>query len=302
MTMKYVVVLPAKNEELNIRDAIESIVNQTIPPSHVLVIDDNSSDGTLDIVKNLEQRYPIISHYCTDSVHAYELGGHVVRLFMHGKQLIDSKGLEYDWIVKMDADLECEPDFMQQVESRICDSKVGIVSGTPYLEEDGGRIYDTSPAWHTHGQFKIYNALCFEEIGGPREHLGWDCADNIRAISAGWQCLAIRDVNYLMHRKVGGKTSNKKGRINHGVGCYITGFGPGYFLLKVLHDIFKPPYVIGAVDLVRGYLRAAIRNYPKVLSKSQRRLLRKLLWSSVWTRLRSMDFVIQQKLVAGKDA
>lgn len=300
--MKYVVVLPARNEEHNIRDSIESIVNQTIPPCHVLVIDDNSDDGTLDIVKSLEQRYRVISHHCATSTQAYELGGHIVRLFREGKRLIDSKGIEYDWIIKLDADLEFEPDFIEKIESRIRLSKVGIISGTPYYEENGRKIYDNSPAWHTHGQFKIYNAECFDEFGGPAESLGWDSADNVAAISAGWQCLAIPDVNYLMHRKVGGKRSIRKGRINHGIGCYLLGYSLGYFILKVLHDVFKPPYLIGAFSLVRGYLRAAMNNYPKILPVSQQRLLRKLLWSSLWIRLGNMDFVIQQKLIAGKDS
>jgi len=300
--MKYVAVLPAKDEEQNIRAAIESIVNQTIPPCYVLVMDDGSSDGTLDIVKELEQKYHCLAHHSTTSTKAYELGGKVVRLFVEGKRLIDLKGIEYDWIIKMDSDLECEPDFIEKMMSRTRDLKVGIMSGTPYFEEDGRKIYDTSPAWHTHGQFKIYNAECFDEFGGPRESLGWDCADNVAAISAGWQAMAIPDINYLMHRKVGGKTSIVKGRINHGIGCYVVGVGPGYFLLKVVHDIFKPPYLIGAVSLIRGYLRAAIKRYPKTLPKDQRRLLRKLFWSSLWVRFRNRDFVIQQKLVARKDS
>jgi len=281
--MKYVAVLPAKDEEQNIRAAIESIVNQTIPPC-------------------LEQKYHCLAHHSTTSTKAYELGGKVVRLFVEGKRLIDLKGIEYDWIIKMDSDLECEPDFIEKMMSRTRDLKVGIMSGTPYFEEDGRKIYDTSPAWHTHGQFKIYNAECFDEFGGPRESLGWDCADNVAAISAGWQAMAIPDINYLMHRKVGGKTSIVKGRINHGIGCYVVGVGPGYFLLKVMHDIFKPPYLIGAVSLIRGYLRAAIKRYPKTLPKDQRRLLRKLFWSSLWVRFRNRDFVIQQKLVARKDS
>ena len=298
--MKYAVVLPARNEAQNIQEAIESIVNQTVPPCHVLVIDDNSDDGTLDIVETLEQRYPLISHHSTTSTQAYELGGHVVRLFMEGKRLIDSKGIEYDWIIKLDADVEFEPDFIEKIENRVGRLKVGIVSGTPYFEENGRKIYDTSPAWHTHGQFKIYNAKCIEECGGPRESLGWDCADNVTAISAGWQCLAIPDINYLMHRKVGGKSSIKKGRINHGIGCYLVGFSLAYFFLKVVHDVFKPPYLTGAFSLIRGYARAAVNNYPRILPESQQRLLRKLMWSSLWVRFRNMDFVIQQKLISRK--
>lgn len=300
--MKYVVVLPAKDEERTIRDAIESMAGQTIPPRHVLVVDDHSTDSTPDIVKALEVRYPFISHHGTTAKKQYELGGHVVRLFMEGKRLIDAQGIEYDWIVKLDADLKFESDFMERIESRIRGMKIGIVSGTPYYDDNGAKIYDKSPTWHTHGQFKIYNATCLNETGGPPESLGWDCADNIVAMEAGWKCIAISDINYLMHRKVGGKTSIRKGRVNHGIGSYLLGYDIAYFLLKVMHDLFKPPLLIGACSLIAGYVRAALYRYPRILSAPQQRLLRKLLWSSLWVRFRNMDFVIQQKLFSRKQS
>ena len=294
--MKYVVVLPAKNEQDTIKSAVESVVKQTIPPMRVLIMDDASTDRTPQILAELESEYPSVRHHRVTSSSEYTLGGHVVRLFNEGKRVLDEEGLEYDWIVKMDADLQCESDFIERIAERIRGRKMGIVSGTPYFEENGKKIFDTSPSWHTHGQFKIYNAECFDEVGGPREHLGWDCADNVRAISAGWDCEAIRDINYLMHRKVGGKSSNKAGRMNHGFGCYITGFGIGYFALKVVHDLFKPPVIVGAFDLVRGYLRAAVGRHPKVLTPSQQKLIRRLLWASFWVRLRRRDFDLQQRL------
>lgn len=297
---RYVVVIPAKNEEQNIRAALVSILNQTISPVLVLVMDDNSDDGTMEIVRSLESEYDNLKHCSSRSDREYELGGHVVRLFMAGKENIDRRGLRYDWIVKMDADLQCEPGFMEEIFSKSDGNKVGIMSGTPYFLEGNNVRYDTSPRWHTHGQFKIYNATCFGETGGPREHLGWDCADNIRAIDAGWETHAYRDIHYLMHREVGGKTSNKKGRINHGTGCYICGFDPVYFMMKVLHDLLKPPYLSGAAGLVRGYAGAALTRQPKVLTKPQRKLLRKLLWSNLWTRVRHRDFVIQQRLLQNK--
>jgi glycosyltransferase involved in cell wall biosynthesis len=298
--MKYVAVLPAKNEEENIRSAIESLVQQSIPPVRLLVIDDHSSDATADIVRSLAEQYSTVAYHRVESSPEYTLGGHVVRIFMEGKKLLDAEGIEYDWIVKMDADVQSEPDFVERLAGRVKGRKVGIVSGTPYTEENGERTYDTSPFWHTHGQFKFYQANCFAEVGGPREHLGWDCADNVRAISAGWECEAIRNLNYLMHREVGGKTTNKQGRLNHGIGCYICGFGPGYFLLKVLHDIPKPPVLSGSLSLVRGYLGAALRREKKVLTKSQRKLLRRLLWSSLWGRFRNRDFVMLQKVATRK--
>lgn len=294
--MKYVVVLPAKDEEKTIEAALESILNQSIPPQFVLVIDDNSSDSTPAILERLSQTYPVLHYRKTGSSAEYQLGGHVVRLFRDGKRFIDEKTVPYDWIVKMDADVECEPDFMSKVSARIKNRRIGIVSGSPIYEENGKQVFDSSPSWHTHGQFKIYNATCFEEVGGPKEHLGWDCADNIRAISAGWDCEVLADVHYQMHRSVGGKSSNKRGRINHGIGCYITGFDLVYFSLKVAHDLFKAPFLVGSLSLIKGYSMAAFRGYEKVLTPEQIRLIRRLLWSSFRSRLKAREFVLIQKL------
>lgn len=294
--MRYVVVLPAKDEEKTIRVALESILNQSIPPQLVLVVDDNSTDSTSAILEQMSQRYPSLQYQRTNSSAEYKLGGHVVRLFQDGKKIIDEKSVSYDWIIKMDADVECGPDFMAEVNDRVRDRKVGIVSGSPFYEENGRQVFDSSPSWHTHGQFKIYNAACFDEVGGPKEHLGWDCADNIRAISAGWDCRVLSDVHYQMHRSVGGKSSNKKGRVNHGIGCYITGFDVVYFALKVIHDLFKAPVLLGSMSLIKGYAMAAFRRYDKVLTPDQIVLIRRLLWSSLRSRLKSREFVLIQKL------
>lgn len=300
--MKYAVVIPAKNEEANIRATVESAANQSIAPAWIVVVDDNSTDSTPRILDELSRSYANLSQIRTGSGGDYVLGGHVVRLFKQGKALLDERGVEYDWLVKLDADIEFEHDFMARIQERVQDGRFGIVSGTPYLEVAGTRLRDTSPPWHTHGQFKIYNAACYEEIGGPIENLGWDGADNIMAMSAGWECRAFSDVNYLMHRHVGGKAANRRGRMNHGISSYQLGYSKTYFALKVLHDLFKPPYVSGAYALLKGYIVAALNRYPKILSEEQERLLRHLMWSTVWDRFRNRDFALQQLLTSRRNS
>ena len=295
--MKYVVVIPAKNEQGSIRDAIESIVRQTIPPQCVLVMDDGSTDDTPNIIKSMQTQYPMLRHHAVPSDNSYSLGGHVVRLFNRGKRILDEQHPDYDWIIKLDADLCFDANVIESIAARIQGQRVGIVSGTPYYLENGRKIYERSPAWHTHGQFKIYNRQCYEEMGGIPESLGWDTADNIKAISSGWLTCAYPDINYLMYRKVGGKSSLKKGRINHGIGCYLLGYDPLYFMIKTLHDLFKPPAVFGAYYLIKGYLKANIERPQRILSSTQRKTLKHLLWSSLATRIRKMEFVMLQKLL-----
>ncbi len=50
------VVVPAYNAERSIGETIESILNQTIPPTEVIVIDDGSLDGTAGVVRSFGAR------------------------------------------------------------------------------------------------------------------------------------------------------------------------------------------------------------------------------------------------------
>src|SRR5436190_12264129 len=47
------VIVPAYNEEASLADTIKSLLNQTLPPSEIIVVDDCSSDGTGDVARDL---------------------------------------------------------------------------------------------------------------------------------------------------------------------------------------------------------------------------------------------------------
>lgn len=49
------VVVPAYNEEENIGHCIEGLLNQTVPPNKIIIVDNNSKDSTAKIVSN----YPV---------------------------------------------------------------------------------------------------------------------------------------------------------------------------------------------------------------------------------------------------
>ena len=49
--MKYYIVIPAHNEEKFIGLTLDSLLNQTVLPSKVVVVNDNSTDKTSEIVE-----------------------------------------------------------------------------------------------------------------------------------------------------------------------------------------------------------------------------------------------------------
>jgi len=293
--MKYAVVIPAKNEEENIENTVESIIHQTLPPECVLIIDDGSTDETLNILKSLEEKYENLKHIVNPGDKEYKLGGHVVRLFNKGVKELKKIGFLCDWYVKLDADLSFPSDTMERMSNAIS-PVMGIVSATPYFFENGKNIFEISPDWHTHGQFKVYNNLFLNKVVNIPESLGWDTADNIKAMSLGFKTATIKDVNYLMHRKIGGKSSLKKGRINHGTGCYVLSYSKIYFFIKAFHDLFKEPYIVGVYYLILGYVRAHFQKPKKILTLQEASILRSLLWNSLFKRFKNREFILLQKM------
>lgn len=181
--------------------------------------------------------------------------------------------------------------------SRILENiEYGIVSGTPYYFEGKHKIYDKSPNFHSKGQFKFYNKKCLEEIGNIPLGLGWDTADNIKAISKGWQTARLGELEYLMHRKIGGKYSLKKGRIKHGNGAYNLRYSLFYLMFRVGHDLFKPPIFLGSIYFTCGYFQSFFSKKEHVLTPVQGKILRKILWGDLFKRFGSGEFYLIQKI------
>ncbi len=57
--MKTCIIIPTYNEKENITDLIGAIFNLKIPELEIIVVDDNSPDGTADMVEKISNQYPI---------------------------------------------------------------------------------------------------------------------------------------------------------------------------------------------------------------------------------------------------
>ena len=95
------VIIPTYNEKENIEAIIKTVFKQK-KRFHVLVVDDNSPDGTANIVEDLMTRYPK-SLFIEKRKGKNGLG----TAYIHGfKWAIDKK---YDYIIEMDADFSHNP-------------------------------------------------------------------------------------------------------------------------------------------------------------------------------------------------
>lgn len=119
--MKVLVVSPTYNERTNIADLIEHVF--TIDPTyHLLIIDDNSPDGTADIVAGFQVRYP--SLFLERRPGKAGLG----TAYKFGFRWALER--DYDVVVQMDADLSHDPTEIPLMIAKL--ESAGLVIGSRY--------------------------------------------------------------------------------------------------------------------------------------------------------------------------
>ena len=166
------VIIPTYNEKENVEAIINAVFTETT--FDVLIVDDNSPDGTANIVKNLQQT--------TDRLHLLEREGKqgLGTAYIAGFRWALDKGYEY--IFEMDADFShpveklvelraacAEGGADMSVGSRYC--KGGKVSNWPWdriLMSYGASLYVRTILWipvaDTTAGFKCYTAKVLRTI------------------------------------------------------------------------------------------------------------------------------------------
>ena len=127
MDKKIYLVIPTYNESANIKDLINKISDLKIFGVNILVVDDNSHDGTGQIVEDLRREREDIEIMHRQSKQG--LGAAYVAGF---KQAL-SKGADY--IMQMDADFSHDPKYLPVLLDKIenCD----LVLGSRYVKGGG---------------------------------------------------------------------------------------------------------------------------------------------------------------------
>ena len=123
MNLKVLVISPTYNEKKNISELINRI-SEISHPTDILIIDDNSPDGTADIVKNIMQKNDHI--YLLERESKLGLG----TAYCIGFQWALER--DYDLIIQIDADLSHNPvDIPRLIDET---ESADLIIGSRYIE------------------------------------------------------------------------------------------------------------------------------------------------------------------------
>lgn len=131
--MKTTIVIPTYNEASNVPKLVKEIFDLGIEGIHILVVDDNSPDGTGQVAEDLAKEYP----------------GRVGVIHREGKLGLATAYLtgfaralkeKSDYICEMDADFSHQPSYLPQFLDKLKDYDVAV--GSRYTK--GGSV---DPTW-----------------------------------------------------------------------------------------------------------------------------------------------------------
>jgi len=124
-----IVIIPTYNEKGNIKRVIEAVLGLD-KEIDILVVDDNSPDGTADIVKEMMGEFP-------NRVYILERKGKLGlgTAYIAGFKYCLEKGYEY--IVEMDADFSHDPNDLPRLISA-CENGADLSVGSRYVK--GGKV------------------------------------------------------------------------------------------------------------------------------------------------------------------
>lgn len=270
--MKYYIVIPAHNEEAFISLTLESLISQKLLPKKIVVVNDNSTDKTAEIVLAFAEKNPFITLVNKTSEAIHMPGSKVIQAFHKGFETLDN---DFDIIVKLDADLILPNNYFERITSIFeKDSKVGMAGGFAYIEKNGNWILENlTDKDHIRGAFKAYRKECFKQIGNLKPAMGWDTVDELLCKFYGWKVVTDESLK-VKHLKPTGANYNKTARYKQGEAFYTLGYG--FFITAIasakLAMMKKKPFLF--LDYIRGFMKAKSIQTPLLVTKEQAKFIR----------------------------
>lgn len=281
--MNYYIVIPTYNEEKFIALTLQSIVEQTVLPSKVVVVNDGSTDKTEEIIQSFCDKHSFFSlvNKTSDAIHLP--GSKVIQAFQKGLETLDDN---YDIMVKIDADLIFPSNYFETIIQHFqSDERVGMVGGFCYIEKNGDWILENlTDKDHIRGALKAYRKEAFKEIGGLKPAMGWDTVDELLCKFYNWKVVTDESL-HVKHLKPTGASYNKAARYKQGEAFYSLGYG--FFITAIAS--FKLALRKGKpllfMDYIKGFWKAKAAKKPLLVTHEQAKFIRNYRWKKIKEKL-----------------
>ena len=234
-------------------------------PKRVVVVNDNSSDNTEQIIDSFTAEHNHISKINTKSSTAHLPGSKVINAFNKGLEQLDD---DYDFIVKLDADIIL-PDYYFEKIAKIfsTDVKIGIAGGFAFEQDKNGewKLNHPMDKDHVRGAFKAYTKRCFAQYNGFNIYTD----SNLKA----------------KHLRPLGNAYNKKAKLLQGKAMYTLRYGFPITLIASIKMALKQKKPRAFLDNLQGYFLARKEKSDFLVNPAEGKFIRQLRWRKIKAKL-----------------
>lgn len=252
------VISPCRNEAEYMRRTLDSMVAQTLRPALWIIVDDGSTDETPAILAEYAARHDWIRVVPKPDRGHRAVGPGVVEAFYVGLNSVPWE--DYPFLCKLDLDLDLPPRYFEILIGKMRQNpRLGTCSGKPYVRRGEHLVSERKGDEMSVGMTKIYRRECFKAIGGLVREVMWDAIDCHKARQMGWMVASWDEdgLRFEHLRPMGSsQVSIWTGKRRHGFGQWFMGSDPLFYLATCIFRMAEPPYVLGGLAMLQGYVAA----------------------------------------------
>lgn len=310
--MKFLIIIPAHNEEENIFPCLESLKNQTFQDFKCVIVNDGSTDKTQEIAemyKVQSTKYKVLNLEKSE----HQPGAKVVRTFNKG---LETENLEnFDVVCKFDADIVFPSNYLEKVnEVYEKNPNTGMVSGLVYIKKGFVNfvrkpLVDAQPDkndfttsqlhdftnqndWifenlssknHVRGPIKSYRKELFLKMNGLRAVLGWDNIDVMLCKMHGFETVTIKELWVKHLRPTAYKYKSQKAEK---LGEYFYNIGLNFPLAAIssAKSSLKNKSIFEFFITMKSFLK---QKNDRILTKKEIAFIRNLRWNEMRNKLKN---------------
>ncbi len=282
--LKFLIVIPAYNEEIFIESCIDSLLHQTLKPQKIIVVDDSSTDNTLKVLAKYSN-HPLVEILPSNIHSIHQPGAKVVNAFKRGLELVSIQ--DYDIICKFDADLEFPTNYLESLNGSFLENqRLGLCGGVCSVKKADKWIPETlTNLDHVRGALKAYRCSAFKAINGLNSQMGWDTADEFKLRFRKWNIQVIENLQVKHKKSTGASYSKtyfkKQGKVFHGLRYDVL-----LVCIAALKLAISARKMFGFFQCVYSFFNSKTMKIPYLMDKQEGKFLRTYRYKAILKKIK----------------
>ncbi|MFW9856153.1 MAG: glycosyltransferase family 2 protein [Candidatus Thorarchaeota archaeon] len=249
----YAILMCARNEGGIIAKTLDNILNQTLKPDHIVVVDDGSSDNTPDILEQYKENYDVVVLRRKDRGYSAVSSYDMANVYNLGLRFLKSKKWEHLFIVP--ADMKLPESYAERLINNM--KGYGVASGVPDRPELLNNFNSDFPI----GGGRMIKRDVFDYLSGVYP-VNYDYESSVIhcARFLGYSVGHFKDITYSLDR-IQGKGHPTK-YIEWGRAMKDANYHPLYTLGRALKEIIVKHRLKRGLQFLIGFLAQPSSDYP----------------------------------------